>query len=131
MTPYLTSPCYMFSLHIIFLITYHPYNHIRLFFIIPLIGSTCPYVTLSTRLVKIARFPGANGMQLVENSQQSWYIQRQIVVHCDIKTSHCLLGDGRYIKTSLPQTNCFTASSCCGRRLNTQALQHSPLNGFF
>ena len=51
------------------------------------------YVTLNIHLVKIARFPGANGMQLVESSQWSCYIQRQMVVHCNIKTSHCLLGD--------------------------------------
>ena len=51
------------------------------------------YVTINIRPVKIARFPGANGLQLVENGQWSWCVQRHMVVHCIIKTSHCLLGD--------------------------------------
>ena len=76
---------------------------------------------LNIRLVKIARFPGANGMQLVESGQRSWYIQRQMVVYCNIKTSHCLLGS-----TQTHDCHKQTASLqalVAGVGSNTQALQ--------
>ena len=77
--------------------------------------------TLNIRLVKIVRFSGANGMQLVESGQRSWYIQRQMVVHYNIKTSHCLLGD-----TQTHHCHKQTASLqvlAAGIGSNTQALQ--------
>ena len=87
----------------------------------PSLAGQMSYITSYIHLVKIARFPGANGIQLVESGHRSCHIQRQMVVHCNIKTSHCLLGDTQTHYCHKQTASLQVLSVSIGS--NTQALQ--------